>query len=411
MKTLNLNYEWQIRRLSEVADINPKKEDLGDEETVSFIAMEDISNEGRLLNTQNRLYGEVKKGYTAFRDNDVLLAKITPCFENGKRALVKNLKNSIGFGSTEFHVIRAKQQLTIPQYLYYTVSAHRFKELAEANMTGSAGQKRVPTDFIRDYSILVPPLQEQQKIADILSTVDEQIDNVDRLIEKTKELKKGLMQQLLTKGIGHTEFKETEVGVIPKAWEVKKLGEIGEIVTGSTPKSSVEENYGSQYSWAAPGDLGEHKYISNTNKMLSQQGYDTTRKLPVGSILVTCIGSTIGKIGIAAQEMSTNQQINSIVCSENVNNEFIYYCVDYNFSSYASFISTQAVPIINKTTFSSFLIQLPPPNEQVKIANILVAIDEKIEKLVIKKEQLQQLKKGLIQQLLTDKIRVKVDEV
>jgi len=123
---------WKLKKLSEVSYINPKKVELDDDQKVSFIAMENVSNDGRVLNKQNRLYGEVKKGYTAFKDNDVLLAKITPCFENGKRALVKELSNGVGFGSTEFHVIRHKDNITLPQYLYYVVSTHRFKELAEA---------------------------------------------------------------------------------------------------------------------------------------------------------------------------------------------------------------------------------------------------------------------------------------
>ena len=256
------------------------------------------------------------------------------------------------------------------------------------------------------YKLILPPLEEQEKIASILSTVDEQIDNVDALIEKNKELKKGLMQTLLTKGIGHTKFKKTEIGEIPEEWEVKELDLIGEIITGSTPKTSEKDNYGNEYLWVSPGDLGIKKYVTNTVKMLSDKGFSKTRKLPKGAILVTCIGSTIGKMGISKTELSTNQQINSIICNDKVNSEFIYYALNYNFNMYTSFISTQAVPIINKTTFGKFLIQVPNIREQIKIASVLSEVDEKLDEYENRKQKLEELKRGLMQQLLTGNIRI-----
>lgn len=266
----------------------------------------------------------------------------------------------------------------------------------------------ISRENIKKIKINIPTIKEQQKIASILSTVDEQIDNVDALIEKNKELKKGLMQTLLTKGIGHTKFKKTEIGEIPEEWEVKELDLIGEIITGSTPKTSEKDNYGNEYLWVSPGDLGIKKYVTNTVKMLSDKGFSKTRKLPKGAILVTCIGSTIGKMGISKTELSTNQQINSIICNDKVNSEFIYYALNYNFNMYTSFISTQAVPIINKTTFGKFLIQVPNIREQIRIVSILSEVDEKIEEHENKKQKLENLKKGLMQQLLTGMIRVTV---
>jgi len=277
--------------------------------------------------------------------------------------------------------------------------------------------KSLSAQSTRDYigiteqkklNIILPLFEEQEKFSSILSSVDEQIEITDNLIEKTKELKKGLMQRLLTKGIGHSRFKDTEIGRIPEEWEVIRFKDIGEIVTGSTPKTSEKDNYGSEYLWVSPSDMGENKYITKTNKMLSKKGFEKTRKLSKGSILVTCIGSTIGKIGIAGNELSTNQQINSIICKPDFDNEFIYYVIDFNFSNYINYISTQAVPIINKTTFSEFQIQIPSLEEQRKISLILSSVDEQIEQYESKKEKLQELKKGLMQKLLTGRIRVKV---
>ncbi|MGE5631961.1 MAG: restriction endonuclease subunit S [Caulobacteraceae bacterium] len=294
------------------------------------------------------------------------------------------------------------------RYIMYSINSEYFRKNAIANSTGST-RLRIGLNELKNLPLIIPPLSEQQKIADILSSVDQQIEQTDVLIEKTKELKKGLMQRLLTKGIGHTEFRDTEVGRIPKGWEVKKLLEIGDIVTGNTPKTSDKGNYGSEYLFVSPADLGSKKYIEKTSKMLSKSGFEKTRRLPKGSILVTCIGSTIGKIGIASKELCTNQQINSIVCREQYSNEYIYYAIDFNFWRYESFISTQAVPIINKTVFSGFEIAIPPLDEQIKIASILSEIDEKIDAYVKKRGKFDILKSGLMQKLLTGKIRVLIN--
>lgn len=189
--------EWEVKKLGDISEVNPKKEIKEDNSIVSFIAMEDVSNNGRVTKMTDKLYGDVKKAYTFFSNNDVLLAKITPCFENGKRALVKKLSNGIGFGSTEFHVLRAKK-ISVPGYLYYVIASHRFTSKAESNMTGSAGQKRVPTNFVKEYLIALPTVKEQEKIALILSEVDGKIEEYEAKKKKLEELKKGLMQQLLT---------------------------------------------------------------------------------------------------------------------------------------------------------------------------------------------------------------------
>ncbi|MDM0833470.1 restriction endonuclease subunit S [Clostridium perfringens] len=192
--------EWEIKKLKEISEVNPRKDILEDYKLVSFIGMEDIDSDGELINKKVREYVSVKKGYTAFRENDVLLAKITPCFENGKRFLARGLENKIGFGSTEFHVLRASEKIN-SYYLYYIINSYKFKTLAENNMIGSAGQKRVPTDFIKEYELIVPTKEEQEKIVSILSNIDKKVKQYKNKKYKLEILKKGLMQKLLTGAI------------------------------------------------------------------------------------------------------------------------------------------------------------------------------------------------------------------
>ena len=352
---------------------------------------------GPFVYVDEKAYNFLSK--SKLESNDIIIANVGAYA--GYVFKAPNIDKPITLGPNAI-LVRSNQNR---EFIYYWLASAIGQKAIKEIISTTAQPKFNKTDF-KKILLPIPCLEEQEKIASILSTVDEQIDNVDALIEKNKELKKGLMQTLLTKGIGHTKFKKTEIGEIPEEWEVKELDLIGEIITGNTPKTSEKDNYGNKYLWVSPGDLGIKKYVTNTVKMLSDKGFSKTRKLPKGAILVTCIGSTIGKMGISKTELSTNQQINSIICNDKVNSEFIYYALNYNFNMYASFISTQAVPIINKTTFGKFLIQVPNIKEQIKIASVLSEVDEKLDEYENRKQKLEELKRGLMQQLLTGKIRV-----
>ena len=181
-------------------------------------------------------------------------------------------------------------------------------------------------------------------------------------------------------------------------WEKCKLGDYGKVVTGNTPPTKDIENYeNGTYLWASPADLGTIKLISETKTMLSAKGFSKTRALPKGSVLVTCIGSTIGKTGMATKEMSTNQQINSIVVNDNSDNEFVYYAIQSAFPRYLSSIAVQAVPIISKSAFELLPNQRPCLQEQKKIGKMLSLLDERIatqNKII---EDLKKLKSAIIE--------------
>ena len=179
------------------------------------------------------------------------------------------------------------------------------------------------------------------------------------------------------------------------------MGDYGKVVTGNTPPTKDIENYeNGTYLWASPADLGTIKSITETKTMLSAQGFSKTRTLPKGSVLVTCIGSTIGKAGMATKEMSTNQQINSIVVNDNNDNEFVYYAIQSAFPRYLSSIAVQAVPIISKSAFEMLPNKRPCLQEQKKIGKFLSLLDERIatqNKII---DKLQSLIKGLEDNLL-----------
>lgn len=193
--------EWEVKRLEEIAFVNPQTcipNACDSKSVVSFFKMEDVSNDGYIINNNPIPISKLqKRGFTMFQDSDVLFAKITPCMENGKGALALNLHNGIGFGSTEFHVFRPRELSTI-HFLYYLSISPKFRLQAESQMTGSAGQQRVSTKYLVNYRIATPPSDEQLNIGKRLISIDTKLQSEESLLSKYQSIKKGLMSDLLS---------------------------------------------------------------------------------------------------------------------------------------------------------------------------------------------------------------------
>ena len=230
---------------------------------------------------------------------------------------------------------------------------------------------------------------------------------------KNNEHKNIKVPNLKDKGNGIRNVPNLRFPEFQGEWEKCKLGDYGKVVTGNTPPTKDIENYeNGTYLWASPADLGRIKSISETKIMLSAKGFSTTRALPKGSVLITCIGSTIGKTGMATKEMSTNQQINSIVVNDNNDNEFVYYAIQSAFPRYLSSIAVQAVPIISKSSFELLPNQRPCLQEQKKIGKFLSLLDERIATQSKVIDKLQSLIKGINQRVfMNNGINYKLGEI
>lgn len=201
--------------LSSVAQINPRLPKGVDEtQEVSFLSMASVSEEGKILRQEIRKLSETKKGYTYFERNDVLLAKITPCFENGKAALASDLEHQIGFGSTEFHVLRPDPKKLDAKFLFYLVWSRRFRYLGQKAMTGAAGQRRVPTEFLKNYEIPLPQLDDQKRIAHLLGKVEGLIARRKQHLQHLDDLLKSVFLEMFGDPIAN-----------PRSFPVKKLSE------------------------------------------------------------------------------------------------------------------------------------------------------------------------------------------
>ena len=191
-------FGWGLRLLGTCCEINPKKGQDGrltPNLEVSFIPMSAVSEHGSIELSETRKYNDVKSGFTYFSENDVLFAKITPCMENGKGAVAKGLKNGIGFGSTEFHVLRPLSGISNPFWIYTVTIFKQFRLDAEANMTGSAGQRRVPASFLENFKITLPPIELQNQFATFVDQTEKTKTAISHSLQKLETLKKALMQE------------------------------------------------------------------------------------------------------------------------------------------------------------------------------------------------------------------------
>lgn len=210
-ETKQLPAGWKNLAIEEIAEVNPRlnKAEISDDLSVSFVPMPAVEAETGVIDvTQERPFAEVKKGFTPFMEGDVLFAKITPCMENGKMAVVPKVKNNYGFGSTEFHVLRPKAGIDA-RYLYYFVSSKGFRNVAQHNMTGAVGQKRVPTNYLKQQLIPIAPLDQQKRI---VAKIEELFSHIDAGVEGLKKT------QRLLKQYRQSVLKAAVTGELTKEW-------------------------------------------------------------------------------------------------------------------------------------------------------------------------------------------------
>lgn len=183
--------------LGKIAQCNPPKDEVSDDTLISFVEMASVSNDGYIVNAVDRTMGDVKKGsYTYFRENDIIVAKITPCMENGKCALATGLTNGIGMGSSEFHVFRCGDKV-LPKYLFAFLNRQEIRQAAEKMMTGSSGHKRVPITFYQQLSVPLPSLVEQRQIVERISRCEEEIANLKAQLDGIRIKKEAILEKYL----------------------------------------------------------------------------------------------------------------------------------------------------------------------------------------------------------------------
>ncbi|HHM9105919.1 restriction endonuclease subunit S [Pseudomonas aeruginosa] len=338
---------WPRVKLSDVATINPRlPRDVDESQQVTFVAMASASEDGHLLASEARVLSETKKGFTYFDRSDVLLAKITPCFENGKCLRPGQIPTEIGFGSTEFHVIRPDTESLDSLYLFYLVWSEQFRFLGEKSMSGAAGQKRVGSDFLKGFEIPLPPLPEQKRIAAIL----DKADAIRRKRQQAIQLADDFLRAVFLDMFGDPVTN-------PKGWPKRTLKLLGKSATGRTPPSEKADMWGEGLPFVTPGDLSGR--VDSSVREVTQEGAEHSKVCRTGSLLVCCIGATIGKVGIAGCPVAFNQQINAQEWGADILDVYGYFV----FKLFPDLVRERAIqttlPILKKSLFDEIEIPVP----------------------------------------------------
>jgi type I restriction enzyme S subunit len=325
-----------------------------------------------------------------------------------------------GVLSTLYHCFRPKEEIINSNYLkfYFDSNLWHDKMHSIAPEGGrSHGLLNVGVDDFFGISLTIPPLPEQRKIAAILSSVDDAISKTEVIIMQTEQVKQGLMQQLLMKGIGHTTFKQTEIGEIPVDWTLMTLGDIGELRSGSTPSRAKQDVYFSNGSipWVKTLDLNNSVIYSTQENITKVALKETSCKIiPKGSVLVAMYGgfNQIGRTGLLGIDATINQALTAIEIDTNkVLADYVLHWLNFMVKYWENFAaSSRKDPNITKSDVRRFPIAIPSLAEQVKVSSIISSVENNITIESTKLNRLKAVKQGLMTVLLSGKVRVNTDE-
>ncbi|EOR28090.1 restriction endonuclease S subunit [Clostridium sartagoforme AAU1] len=404
--------EWNLLRINEITKEHKQgyyAQNKYEEKGTYLVRITDLNNpqikytQMPKLDVDNEIIEQYK-----LKDGDFLFARSGAI---GRYGIYKKEYPKTIFASYLIR-FRFNTSKVINEYVGYFYESDYSQKQLKAITQGSSNIN-INANNIKSLLMCVPPLKEQEKIADILSTIAYQIEDTDRLIEKTKELKKGLMQRLLTKGIGHKEFKKTEVGEIPVEWEVKLLEEVSRITRlAGAEYSDLWEIQSNGKIIALKGfNIGENKLILNDIERISEELSNRLirSKLFKGDIVFPCVG-TIGKATVIDRDNAyhINQNIAKITPVKQMHSLYLSYFLisDFVKKQILKYNTSSSQPNVLVGNLRRFNIIVPTIEEQEKIADVLSSIDAQIEEYENKNIKLKELKKGLMQQLLTGKIRV-----
>ena len=295
------------------------------------------------------------------------------------------MANEAGIVSPAYTILRCKRPHSSLFYDAYFHTDEFINHNLSKSVEGIRDGRQISYEAFEWLGIPYCEPTEQEKISNLFAALNERIAKQRDLVESLKKYKRGLLMHY---------FSDDKT----QLWTQCSVSQIGKVITGSTPPTNDRSNYDGDLLFCAPGDVGEQKYISSTEKRVSPKGFALGRPLPPNSVIVTCIG-LIGKLGIAKTSMITNQQINALVVSEGFDHEFIYYAFENFFPEYRSKVSMQTLPILSKSEFEKLMIKVPDLDVQHKISSHLAAMDRRIEHTQQELNALIEHRRGIMQQL------------
>lgn len=428
---------WDVKRGRFCMEVNPsshRMRTLRPEDEVSFVPMEAVGEYGGLELGQTRAIADVGSGYTEFEDGDVVVAKITPCFENGKGALATGLLNGAAFGTTELHVLRSAPILE-QRFLFYFSISRLFRSTGEGEMYGAGGQKRVPPEFCENVRLALPPIDDQRAIADFLdretATIDTLVTKKRTLIERLKEKRTALISRTVTRGLPHDAARAAGLnphpklkpsgidwlGDLPEHWGTRRLRHISDTITVGVvvnPSSYVSDD---GMPFLLGGDIREFEIdTSQSNRCLREtsDGPLAKSRLSQGDLVVVRVGYP-GVAAVVSPDLDGANCASMMIVRRH--SRFCSQWLAYLFNSQVGRDQIEIVQYgaaqkqFNISHAVDFAFPFPPFAEQVAIAEFLDLETAKLNAMIAKIEaaidRLQEYRTALITAAVTGKIDVK----
>jgi len=411
--------EWRLVKFKEVSEIRKGERISESVKSMAFIPMEAIPDNSLYAKYELRSVDEVKS-YVYCEPGDILLAKITPSFENGKQGIVpEELQGKIVLATTEVYPIKCKN---IDKYfLFYLLKYSPIRSKLVSLMRGTTGRKRVPREALEELLLPHPPITEQRRIAEILSTVDKTIEGVDGVVTRLERLKKALMRELLTGRVRvreedgrlvfhrETQFQETPIGKIPGEWQIVRIGDVTRIET-----RSLIPAHGAKYYYIGLEDIeSDTGRIPKPVDVLTDGAEIKSAKYVFTSkhVLYGKLRPYLNKVALPSRDGICSTDILPILPDiKLILREYLAYVLRHErFVTYATArMKGTNHPRVNPNDVLEYKFPLPPISEQQEIVNTLINVDKWIEYMKRRKEKLERLKRGLMDLLLTGRVRVRV---
>lgn len=404
--------EWREEKLEDVIEFNPS-ETIKKGKVVKKIGMD------KLMPFQRKIEGFVVTKYTSgtkFRNGDTLLARITPCLENGKTAQVSILEEGeVGFGSTEFIVLREKPGISDRNFIYYLSISPKLRDIAIKSMTGTSGRQRAQVDVIKNSIIKLPPIEEQRQIANILSSLDEKIEINNEINKKLEEMAQAIFKHWFVdfefpnengepyKSSGG-EMVESELGMIPKGWTITTLSKYGKLQMGLSPKSNTynEEGIGIPLLNGAADFSG---------KLITPNKYTTDpKRICKENDLVFCIRATIGNITYADKQYCLGRGVASITPLHETYSEYIYYNLKRKMDELISKATGSVILGLSKPDINEMKIVVPDEGILLNFHKIVSKFHKTTRNNDIQNLRLSNIRDTLLPKLMSGEIRVPVEE-
>ena len=418
---------WEVLKAKHVGSSNPSKNNpkttyLKDR-LVVFLPMERVHTDGTIDQELRLPYSQLKNGYTYFEEGDILIAKVTPCFENGKIVHIKNLATSVGFGSTELIVIRPDLQKVFPPFLYYIFRNDPFRSIGKHFMTSAIGLKRVPTEFVENFRIPIPVYQEQVQIANFLDYKTGQIDGLirikERRIELLQEQRTALINQVVTKGLDpNVEMKPSGVewiGEIPKHWTLTRLKYISSIPVTYGLNIEADRYTTEGIRLIRITDIDESGSLRQKGVYLSEDCVPQEQILNSYDLLLSRSGATVGKsyLHLEKGKYASAGYLVRFNFDDYWTSKFIYYLTLSHF--YRNWLEQQiiisTIQNVNGEKYSNFQLPIPSHQEHKQIVQFLNCKTQQIDELISaeqrKIELLKEYRQSLISEVVTGKIDVR----